>query len=974
MSLDSLLKQAFELAPTPFVLLDRQLVIVWMNQAYLDATMRDRQSLVGRHLYDAFPADPDSVSHKLLDASFRKVLDTGKPDHLPLIPYAIAGPEGSMEDRYWSATHTPILDEDGNTGFILQQTSDLTALHAAYGGSSEVSPQQTSELLERAEAIVNQNLELGVQFQFLRNVFEQAPSYVAIYRGPDHRVELVNSAYRQTIGNRDIVGQPLAEALPEIIEQGYIDLLDNVYQTGETVTLKASAVALTLPDGEERTVYVDLIFRPLLDADGAVNGIFVQGMDVTEQLKAETAARESEQRFRQLAQRMPNHIWTATPDGALDWVNDQVLQFTGRALDDVVGENWLTVLHPEDQDRAVAAWTHSVETGDPYEIEFRISRHDGTWRWFLIRASALRNVRGEIERWVGANTDIDERYQAQRALAELNAHLEERVEARSQALQRTQEELRQSQKMESIGNLAGGIAHDFNNILQVITGSLQLIERDLPENPRMERLIDQARAAVSRGKTLSSQVLSFSRRQPLEPRPLSPADLLTNCRDMVRSAVGDGVVVKFRVPENIWNILADPGNVENALLNLAINARDAMDGHGELTIEASNHRLENGDDRLGRKMRPGEYVELKVVDTGCGIPDDMIDKVLEPFVTSKENGKGTGLGLSTVYGFVRQSGGDLVIDSEPGRGTAVSLFLPRTTEAVEALPLETPALGRRGGHETVLVVEDDPVVRDIAVDSLRQLGYKVLEANNADHARPIVEGGEPIDLLFTDVVMPGRMKSTELAKLAQANGHTRVLYASGYSDDAIVHDGRLDPGVNLLSKPYEQDELARKVREILDSGPAARPAPDAAPAEGGSTQSAPPTPADRNGPQGLQGLKVMVCEDDAIIALNIEYALQDAGCEVRVAHTGEEALEMLRDARSDILVSDLGLPGISGIELARRAREAYPDLALVFATGQNRVEGIETMDRALALTKPFTDDMLVDAIRDLVATPAPANA
>jgi PAS domain S-box-containing protein len=376
---------------------------------------------------------------------------------------------------------------------------------------------------------------------------------------------------------------------------------------------------------------------------------------------------------------------------------------------------------------------------------------------------------------------------------------------------------RQAQKLEAIGQLTGGVAHDFNNLLTVMLGNAELLANALAAQPKLRALAETCVTAAERGAELTNRLLAFARRQPLEPRVVEIGGLVAGMAGLLRRTLTEDIDLRIFPDEGTWRADVDPGQLEVALLNLAINARDAMPHGGRLTIEAGNAVLD--EDYAGRHadVRPGEYVAISVSDTGAGMAPDVIARAFEPFFTTKSVGKGSGLGLSMVYGFVKQSGGHAKIYSEVGHGTTVRLYLPRaaaaTTEAVSSD--EPPEVG---GHEHVLVVEDDPLVREHAEALLRGLGYRVSAAADGGAALQVLGGSESVDLLFTDIVMPGGMNGRQLADAARAlRPQLRVLYTSGYTENAIVHHGRLDPGVQLLAKPYRRGQLAHKVRAVLDA-------------------------------------------------------------------------------------------------------------------------------------------------------------
>ncbi len=573
---------------------------------------------------------------------------------------------------------------------------------------------EAAEIREKAALALEQlNRQLSSEVELrtaerdrMRVLFQQAPSFMCILRGPEHTFELVNDAYKQLVGHRKLLGLSVRDALPEIAGQGFFELLDGVFRSGKPYIGRYVPVFLERNGKEQPDErFVHLIYQPIFDLNGSVTGIFVDGFDVTDQKRAE----------------------------------DQ-LQSLNHTLEEKVEQRTLE-----------------------------------------LRTTLLKLEKETVER------------------------------------ETAQIALRQAQKMEALGNLTGGVAHDFNNLLQVVSGNLQLLTKDIDGNRRAEQRLHNALAGVARGAKLASQLLAFGRRQPLEPKVVNVRKLIQNMDDMLRRALGEEIELETVVSGGLWNTLIDPSQLENAILNLAINSRDAMEGRGRLTIETGNAVLDDDYARSHDDVRPGQYVLVAVTDTGSGISPDIIELVLEPFFSTKTDGKGSGLGLSMVYGFLKQSGGHLKIYSEVGHGTTMKLYMPRTMQAEDSLS-DPKAIAVTGGTETVLVVEDDDGVRETSVALLTDLGYRVLKAHDAQSAFAIVSSGVQIDLLFTDVVMPGPMRSTDLARKAKAQfPGMAVLFTSGYTENSIVHGGRLDAGVDLLSKPYTREALARKVRHVLNN-------------------------------------------------------------------------------------------------------------------------------------------------------------
>jgi signal transduction histidine kinase/ActR/RegA family two-component response regulator len=401
-----------------------------------------------------------------------------------------------------------------------------------------------------------------------------------------------------------------------------------------------------------------------------------------------------------------------------------------------------------------------------------------------------------------------------------NAELERRVVERTAELEEAHEALRQSQKMEAVGQLTGGIAHDFNNMLAVVMGSLDLLVRRIGDgDARAKRYADAAADGARRAAQLTQRLLAFSRQQPLRPEPLDINKLVAGMSDLLRRSLGADIQLETVLAGGLWRTHADPNQLENVILNLAVNARDAMPGGGRLTIESQNAHLDERYCSTHLGVASGQYVLVAVTDTGSGMPQDVIAKAFDPFFTTKEVGKGTGLGLSQVYGFVKQSAGHVKIYSEVGQGTTVKIYLPRFIgggpEDADLQDAEDVPLGEQ--HEVVLVVEDEPAVRQFSVDAVRELGYRVLEADGGVAALRLLDAHPEIAVLFTDVVMP-EVNGAKLAdEVRRRRPDIKVLFTTGYTRNAVVHNGVLDPGVQMIGKPFTIDELAGKLREVLDT-------------------------------------------------------------------------------------------------------------------------------------------------------------
>ena len=635
--------------------------------------------------------------------------------------------------------------------------------------------------------------------------------------------------------------------------------------------------------------------------------------DVTERKRAQQAAAQSAAQFRALAQSQPNQVWTASPAGVIEWLNDQAYAYSGRARGSLEGEQWAQHMHPDDLPAVAAGWNLALHSGEDYETEFRLLRADGEYRWHMARAVPTRTADGAIERWIGTNTDIHER-----KTAELTSHRDrERIWTLSRELMMvcdhdavitavnpsamrilgyreeellgrrvtefvhpddlpktgaevfklaqnvptlafenrwrasdgsfrliewtavpenervhgvgrdvtqeriTAEALRQAQKMEAVGQLTGGIAHDFNNLLQGITGSLELVKKRILQGrpEELDRFINGAMTSANRAAALTHRLLAFSRRQPLAPQAILANPLLTSMEDLLRRTLGERLKLDLVLSAGLWLTRVDPNQLESAILNLVINARDAMPESGTLTIETSNTRLDAHYAHHNPETRPGQYVCICVRDTGTGMSADTLSKVFEPFFTTKPLGQGTGLGLSMIYGFAKQSEGSVKIDSELGSGTAVRLYLPRFYgELAAEEQAQEEAAARATQHETVLVVEDEPVVRSLIVTVLTDLGYRSLEAADGPAGLRCVQSKERIDLVISDVGLPG-LNGRQLAEAARlTRPDLKFLFMTGYAENAAMAPGFLESGMSLITKPFAIDALAARIRETLGPG------------------------------------------------------------------------------------------------------------------------------------------------------------
>lgn len=521
-----------------------------------------------------------------------------------------------------------------------------------------------------------------------------------------------------------------------------------------------------------------------------------------EKSKAESALNRSEELYRLIAENTSDLICLLDTGGNYVYISPSYQELLGYSPPDLLGQSFFSLLHPDEQEEARVRFVESLAGKKPGNLEWRFRHSDGTWRVF-----------DAVENWI-----YDERSKPQRAIV-VSRDLTERKQA-EEALRRSEEQLRQAQKLEAVGQLAGGVAHDFNNILTVISGYSDILMKKMPQSDSNRSKVEEIKRAAERASSLTRQLLAFSRKQVLQPKLFNLNTLVTDMGNMLRRLIGEDIELTTALTDGVTQINADPGQLEQVLMNLVVNARDAMPKGGKITVETTIIEIDRAYAEMHVAVQPGRYVMLAVSDNGLGMDSETRKHIFEPFYTTKEQGKGTGLGLSTVYGIVKQSGGNIWLYSEPGQGTVFKIYLPSVgnERRVSRSESEVDYPTAKGGTETILVVEDEPQIRQMACEVLSERGYHLLAAANGIEAlRILKEESAAVDLILTDVVMP-QMNGRELSEqAAMARPEAKVLYMSGYTNDAIVRHGVLDSGTWFIQKPFSPDALARKVREVLDS-------------------------------------------------------------------------------------------------------------------------------------------------------------
>jgi PAS domain S-box-containing protein len=777
--------------------------------------------------------------------------------------------------------------------------------------------------------------KLKLEADRLQRLFQGAPGFVLILSGPEHVFEFANDAYIQSFGRQGCVGKPVRDVLPEIEGQGFFELLDTVYRTGERTVMTKMPIEFVRAAGEPRvTKMLDFVYEPMLDGEGGVIGIFCQAFDVTAHVETEAALRETETALRELNAKLEHEVvdrstvggryWQICPDllgvinadGHYEKNNPAWTAVLGWTTADLNPNSYDEILHPDDRVASAQAFEH-LKAGEPVRrFENRLRGRDGLYRWFawsavplgeayftsgkditaekvqqlelmstsserdrvwnnsrdiLIVVDAAGIFRAVSPAWTAIlGHDVSELIgrsclqwvwpedlpgaEARIAAAVANKvrpsddirHTHKdgtprwiswitsmegglvyghgrditQVKLAEAELASAREVLRQSQKMDAIGQLTGGLAHDFNNLLAGISGSLEILSDDMARGCTDDapRYIGSAQSAAKRASSLTQRLLAFSKRQILDAKPANLNRLVAAMEDFVERAVGPAIRVESVKAAGLWNVVVDANQLENSLLNLCINARDAMPDGGSLMIETSNRWLDATSAR-DRDIPPGQYVSLSVSDTGTGMTPEVIAQAFDPFFTTKPIGMGTGLGLSMVYGFTRQSGGQVRISSKVGHGSSVCLYFPRYVGDTEVPAVSEQSVLAKGNGERVLVVDDEASVRMVVTDVLRKIGYDSVQASDALAGLKMLQSTARIDLLVTDVGLPGGINGRQMADAARLlRPDLKVLFITGYAESAVMSHGHIDRGMEILAKPFPMAELAARVSQLLAHG------------------------------------------------------------------------------------------------------------------------------------------------------------
>jgi len=751
-------ERTFDSVQDAIFLIDRENRILRINHSASELIGQAPEKVIGQHCYHLIHGTDGPPSF----CPHQQTLESGKPATLEVEEPRLKG--------FFEVTTTPVLDEEGRVVGTVHLMKNITER------------KRDEEALRFSE-------------EKFSKIYQTSPAGITISSLEDGRYIEVNDAFLRIIGfvRDEIIGRTSIELkiwanpddrahfVTELKRKGYV-------RNRETVLRKKSGELINA-----------LISSEVIEIAGE-KSILSATLDITDRKKVEESLRVSEERYRSLVESSSDAILLLDLERRILSCNPAFSKLFGYERDEIVGKS-AQILHPsEDSFRSFGEHYYPViHQNGFFRGELELIRKDGEKICVEEAISAIRSPDGTISGYVAILRDMTEK---------------KRMEQEKSLLE---EQLRQSQKMEAIGILAGGVAHDFNNLLTVIQGNCEMILFDLSENHPLKRGIEQISGAAHRAANLTRQLLAFSRRQILEPKVFDLNEVIKNLDKMLRRIIGEDIQLITVPARDLGKVRADPSQIEQVILNLVVNARDAMPKGGTLTIETANVELDEHYARTHASVLPGRYVMLSVTDTGVGMTPEVAEKIFEPFFTTKEKGKGTGLGLSTVYGIIKQSGGNIWLYSEPGRGATFKIYLPRVDEPPEELAERKEVSEIPRGRETVLLVEDDENVRTMTAKMLTRYGYRVLMAIDGPQAIRLFEKEkDSIDLILTDVVMPSMGGREMVKQIQRLRPEVKVIYMSGYTDNAIAHHGILEEGIDYIQKPFTLESLLNRVRELLD--------------------------------------------------------------------------------------------------------------------------------------------------------------
>jgi len=770
---------AFDALDVGIIVLDGQSDIVAWNDWLTRVTGKSRQSVLGQNFYALFPALQTTrlprVIGDALEVGSSSVLTHSLNTLLPL-----RGEDG--QELLHNIVVRPVYSNRAR--YCLLQINDVTVAVARERVLRDRQNARYHAIVDSVpDAIITTNLDRTVQW------VNGAAEHVFGYRASD----LLGQKIDVLLAPSDATAQAFGEAASGEGAGGSLEVVGR-RKDGRSADFEVSFGRW----GTDDHLFITSIWR-----------------DVTERMVAEAAIRESEGLHRTLSEALPHLVWTCGADGRCDYFNPQWQAYTGGLLEDHLGWGWINAIHEADRDRFRVAWETTLAGGHVFDAEARLRRAGGGHRWFKFRSIPVQGSAGTITRWFGTASDITDHVNARDALRRSNEELEALVVERTQERELALRQLYESQKMETIGQLTGGVAHDFNNLLAIILGSLSLLKKGLPEDPRTSRLLEGAIQGAERGATLTKRLLAFARRQELKLEAVDLQKLVPEMLDFLRQSLGPSIAIMMDISPDVYPVKIDANQLELALMNLAVNSRDAMPKGGTLTITCRN---ETNQLTIYPKTLPrGEYVRISVADSGSGMSEATLAKAMEPFFTTKGIGKGTGLGLSMVHGLTAQCGGAMSISSQVGKGTVVTLWVPRASENDIKAPDQKPKLQYDNNNRKlrILVVDDDSLVSMNTADMLTDLGHSVVESHSGADALRLLKVDTAFDVVVTDFAMPG-MNGLDLAmKIRGIKSKFPVVLATGYAD-LPAHQAVDFP---RLAKPYSQEELAEVLDKVVTGAP-----------------------------------------------------------------------------------------------------------------------------------------------------------
>ncbi len=735
----------------------------YANRALLSLLQKNLEEVVGKNFFELdYP--PDLAAR--LQRQIQQVIDSRQTlrDQTPFT--GASGNTGVYEYIF-----VPVLGEGGEVDAVAGSTRDITDRN-------------------QAEQLVEEDRRRW------RDLLLHAPAGIALLRGPDHRFEWVNDEYVRLLARpaETFVGKTVREGVPEVEGQIYVGLLNGVYRSGQPFVGHESPLRLNRTDGSSANVYVNFVYMPTRNSAGEIDGVFVHVTDVTGIVEARRLAEESEHRFRQLADSMPQIVWTATPGGTLDYCNERWYQFTGLEHSLSGTASWDLLLHPDETKRVQGTWQSCLRSGEPYQAELRLwDRGEQRWRWFVSRAVAVRDAVGRIVKWFGTSTDIDEQKASQQALLH-------------------------TQKLESVGLLAGGIAHDFNNLLVGIMGGASFALDTVPPSHPAYGMLRIIVESSDRAAHLTRQMLAYAGKGRLVIEAVNLSEMAAQTAQLVGVTIPKSVALRLELDDRLPSVESDQGQMQQVVMNLILNAAEAVgEKNGSIFIRTRTERVASKDVRRGIDsvaLRPALYVVLEVEDTGCGIDPATLARIFDPFFTTKFTGRG--LGLAAVAGVVRSHQGSIEVESHVGEGSTFRVLLPASdTPAAAAAPVVIGEIAK--ASETVLVIDDEEIVRRVLKAALEHSGYRTIIAPNGEKGLEYIRHDASIAVVFLDMSMPGLSGRQVLESLKTLRPALPVVVCSGFSEEEISREFSGLDIAGILPKPFTTKRLAAQVRSVLDA-------------------------------------------------------------------------------------------------------------------------------------------------------------